>query len=131
MLVLGKAASFKQCVNPHSAAQEWALGLEHFLTKRESIFTAYDGLIALCWKVFPCFRLHLYPSALHKDMCQWPSGTSSPFCIPDSTGNRLKSFHCSMKLVEYSCITYVGCVNVCWTNALQGARSCALSLCIS
>lgn len=33
MLVLGKAVSFEQSLNPCTAAYEWATGLGHFFTK--------------------------------------------------------------------------------------------------
>lgn len=67
----------------HWATQEWASGLEHFLTKRWRAHTACAELIASCVNILPYFMLNMCSFVLLKCVCKQPIGTHLAFSISD------------------------------------------------
>lgn len=58
-----------------SAAEEQALGLEHFVTQEIRALTAYAGFIALCVNDFPLFQIQcvlLCSALLFVSRGAWP-----------------------------------------------------------
>ena len=70
--VLGKAVSYTQAFAFHSDTEERALGLEHFLPKRERVHTTCARLITLHGSVSPCCKLNECSFVLVKHAGQWP-----------------------------------------------------------
>ena len=68
LYLLGKAIFSMQFFDLHLATEEWALGLERFLTKTGIGLTASSGLTALYRNFFPCLRLNVYSFLLLKHM---------------------------------------------------------------
>lgn len=97
-----------------------ALGLGHFLTKRQRAQTAHTGLIALCGNIFPCFRLRvcsfvlLAPGMPQLSIFQTPQG-------------RGKSFHCGRREEH---VGKLPCI-CCWERLTIRADITMSLLCVS
>lgn len=76
-----------------SAAEEQALGLEHFVTQEIRALTAYAGFIALCVNDFPLFQIQcvllcsalLVPGQSHCSVCSQQGG-NGVFHLQDERG---------------------------------------------